>query len=332
MSTRCKAAEWQWSGVRRITTLGEPLLELQPIEGGEIRVAYGGDVANGAVCLARILRASDIQTSIVTALGNSSYSSWLRAKLTREGIRVVEPPSIGDPGIYGIPLDPGRQTTFSYWRIRSAAREFLQSTALHQLQELLGQTDLLLITGITLALCSTASFESLCKWVELHQRECRVIFDCNFRQALWSNDEEARERISTFEKYSSLIATGIEDEKFLWRIADTADIIERVGGLGAEYLVRGGRQGCWVGIDKHWEHVPATSVPVLGTAGAGDAHLAGYLAARITGCDRLAAAHFANAVAAVIVGQLGSAAVDSAIFPPLPAPDERQSTHIKTSQ
>jgi 2-dehydro-3-deoxygluconokinase len=304
--------------VQRITTLGEPLLELQPIHGGEIRVAFGGDVANGAVCLARILRASGIQISIVTALGNSSYSSWLRATLTREGIRVVEPPSIGEPGIYGIPLDPGRQTTFSYWRTRSAAREFLQSTDLHQLQELLGQTDLLLVTGITLALCSTSSFESLCKWVELHQRECRVIFDCNFRKALWSSDEEARGRISAFEKYTSVIATGIEDEKFLWRTAYTADIIERVGGLGAEYLVRGGREGCWVGIDKHWDHVPATPVAVLDTAGAGDAHLAGYLAARIMGCDRLAAAHFANRVAAVIVGQLGSAAVDHAIFPPLP--------------
>lgn len=79
-----------WVRVRQITALGEPLLELQPA-GGEIRLAFGGDVANSLVCLARILGAGGPERSLVSALGDSGYSEWLRERLCREGIRLREP-------------------------------------------------------------------------------------------------------------------------------------------------------------------------------------------------------------------------------------------------
>ncbi len=168
MTSTPRTTACRWTDVRHIAALGEPLLELQPTNDGQIRVAFGGDVANVAVCLRRILGTSQVQVSVVTALGRSSYSDWLRARLTREGIRVSEAPIAGEPGIYGIPLDPARQATFSYWRSQSAARQFLQAAQLQHFQELLGQPDLLLVSGITLALCSTGSFASLCEWIQLH--------------------------------------------------------------------------------------------------------------------------------------------------------------------
>src|SRR6185437_1896964 len=325
MPTTTQTIGCRWTHVRRIAALGEPLLELQPTDDGQIRVAFGGDAANVAVCLARLLGTSKVQISVVTALGQSSYSDWLRARLTREGIRVTEAPIAGEPGIYGIPLDAPRQATdrrgqatFSYWRTQSAARQFLQSAQLQHFQELLGQPDLLLISGIALALCSTASFESLCEWIQLHRHECSVIFDCNYRKALWPSDQHARDRIGTFEKLASVIATGVEDERLLWDAADTTEVIKRVGSMGVEYIVRGGRAGCWAGVGEQWDHVASIPVQAIDTAGAGDAHLAGYVAARVSGCGRAESAEFANTVAAVIVSQHGSAAVEGAAFPALP--------------
>jgi len=308
----------RWSDIRRITALGEPLLELQPVPSGEIRLAFGGDVANSMVCLARILGTSHREITLVTALGNSGYSAWLRSRLTREGIRLGEARIEGEPGIYGLPPDAAPREGFSYWREQSAARQFLRAATFEQLEELLPRPELLLVTGITLALCSTASFEHLCRWVQLHRDECRVVFDCNFRRRLWDSDAQARERVGAFERLVSLIATGAEDEKNLWGAASTAQITARLSGLGAEYLIRGGAEGCWVGSASECRHIPAGPVTVVDTAGAGDAHFAGYLAARVSGCDRSAAATYANKAAAVIVAQRGSAPKESARFPPLP--------------
>lgn len=318
--TEPTAARADWTDTWRIAALGEPLLELQPADDGGVRLAFGGDVANSMICLRRMLGAGTRRISLVTALGGSSYSAWLRQRLTREGLRLREPATEGEPGIYGLPLDPAAGSGFSYWRAQSAARAFLQSADLARFEELLGDTQLLLVTGITLALCSGASFEHLCRWVERHRVDCRVVFDCNFRRRLWDSELQARERIGAFERLASLVATGEEDERTLWGAAGTAQIIERVSRMSAEYLIRGGPQGCWVGVGPECRHVPTEPLTVVAdTAGAGDSHLAGYMAARISGYERADAAAYANAAAAVIVSQRGSVPREDARFPPLPA-------------
>jgi 2-dehydro-3-deoxygluconokinase len=319
MATTPARAGWHWTETRRIAALGEPLLELQPAEDGGVRLAFGGDVANSMICLSRILGAGTQRISLVTALGDSSYSAWLRERLTREGIHVIEPSMEGEPGIYGLPLSPTSRAGFSYWRAQSAARAFLQSADLGRFEELLGDAQLLLVTGITLALCSEASFEHLCRWVDRHRDGCRVVFDCNFRRRLWNTEAEARQRIGTLERLASVIATGAEDEKTLWGVEGTTQIIERVSHLPAEYLIRGGPEGCWVGSGRECQHVPTEPVKIIGdTAGAGDSHLAGYMAARVSGYSRAEAAAYANKAAAVIVSQRGSVPKESARFPLLP--------------
>jgi 2-dehydro-3-deoxygluconokinase len=312
-----EGAEGRWTDVRRITALGEPLLELQPAEAGEIRLAWGGDVANSLACLGRMLAPSDRELSLATALGDSGYSRWLRSQLERAGIRLIEAPIEGEPGIYGLPVD-ARRAEFSYWRGHSAARQFLRTTTFEQLSELLADPQLLLVTGITLALCSEAAFAHLCRWVERHRGRCRVAFDCNFRRRLWDSEAQARARIGAFERLASIIATGVEDEKSLWGIDGTSGIIERLSGFSAEYLIRGGPEGCWAGSGRECRRVPTVPVMVIDAAGAGDAHLAGYLAARIRGAGRTDAAAYANRAAAVIVAQRGSAPRDEARLPALP--------------
>jgi 2-dehydro-3-deoxygluconokinase len=257
--------------------------------------------------------------SLVTALGDSSYSAWLRQRLTRQGLDIIEPAIAGEPGIYGLPLDPTAGPGFSYWRAQSAARAFLQAADPGRFEELLGDAQLLLVTGITLSLCSRATFEHLCQWVDRHRDGCRVVFDCNFRRRLWESEAEARERIGAFERLASVIATGAEDERTLWGAEGLRQIVDRVSRLPAEYLIRGGPEGCWVGSGQEYQHILTEPVTVIGdTAGAGDAHLAGYMAARLSGSDRAAAAAYANKAAAVIVSQRGSVPKEDARFPALP--------------
>jgi 2-dehydro-3-deoxygluconokinase len=318
MATTPARAGWRWTDTQRIAALGEPLLELQPANDGGVRLAFGGDVANSMICVSRILGAGMKSISLVTALGDSSYSAWLRQRLRREHINVIEPSIEGEPGIYGLPLEPDGHPGFSYWRAQSAARAFLQGADFDCFEELIGDAQLLLVTGITLALCSSASFEHLSRWVDRHRDGCCVVFDCNFRRRLWDSEAQARERIGAFERLAAVIATGGEDEKTLWGAANTPQIIERVSRMSAEYLIRGGAEGCWVGAGEEYRHVPTEPVTIVGdTAGAGDSHLAGYVAARISGYGRAEAAAYANKAAAVIVSQRGSVPKEDAKFPAL---------------
>jgi len=320
MVTTPARAGLQWTEIRTIAALGEPLLELQPADDGGARLAVGGDVANSMICLSRMLGAKTKEISLVTALGDSSYSAWLRQWLLRAGIHIIEPSIAGEPGIYGLPLDSAGHPGFSYWRTQSAAHAFLQSADVDRFEDLLGETQLLLVTGITLALCSNGSFEHLCLWADRHRADCSVVFDCNFRRRLWDSDAQARERIGTFERLASVLATGGDDEKALWGAANPAQIIERVSKMSAEYLIRDGSEGCWVGSGGECRHVPTEPVAIVGdTAGAGDSHLAGYMAARMLGYGRADAAVYANEAAAVIVSQRGSLPKEGTRFPPLPA-------------
>jgi 2-dehydro-3-deoxygluconokinase len=310
----------RWSEIRHVVAFGEPLLELQPAQPGQIRLSVGGDVANSLLCLARILQSTSVQLSIATALGSSAYSAWLRKRLKRDGVEIVGPSVPGEPGIYGIPPDHTQPMPFSYWRADSAAHQFIQTCGLQELDAFLTGADLLLVTGITLALCSPESFDSLISWLDLRSNSCPVVFDVNYRAALWTSKELAQARIRDLEKRASVIATSVEDEQKLWHTHGLGGTIERFGDCSAECVIRAGSEGCWVKTQGAWKHVPTTSVVVVDPVGAGDAHLAGYVGARINGCPVWEAAAFANRVASAIVSQRGSAPKRDTAFPALPCP------------
>ncbi len=79
--------------------------------------------------------------------------------------------------------------------------------------------------------------------------------------------------------------------------------------LGARrVLLKLGEQGCLLSDEDDREVIPAFYVDVADTTGAGDAFVAGYLAALRRGLSAPDAARFANAVAALSVQQSGSVA------------------------
>jgi 2-dehydro-3-deoxygluconokinase len=311
--------EEKWKHAHHIVALGEPLIELQPDGMDGFGVSIGGDVANVMLCLSRILDITKFDLALVTSLGTSLYSEWLRHRLSTAGLRLAEAIIPGEPGIYGISPDPLRQPASSYWRERSSARVLFSAITGPQLIDLVPQVDILIVTGVTLALCSADSYERLCRWIERCKPKCRVIFDTNFRPAMWPQADEARRRSRRMELLASVVATSAEDEKLLWNAQDIASALERSRCSGREVVLRAGRDGCWIGGSDNWEHIPACPSPTVSAVGAGDGHLAGYIAARLSGRSRLSAARYANRVASVIICQPGSAPDPRTVMPELDA-------------
>ncbi len=81
----------------------------------------------------------------------------------------------------------------------------------------------------------------------------------------------------------------------------------RKAGATGVVGVKLGARGCYVDHDGRSAYIPARRVrTVVDATGAGDAFVAGFLAATIRGADPFGAARFGNAVAASCVTAIGA--------------------------
>jgi sugar/nucleoside kinase (ribokinase family) len=87
---------------------------------------------------------------------------------------------------------------------------------------------------------------------------------------------------------------------------DIARFLQQAGASGV-VGVKMGAKGCFIASGDAASYVPALRVKkVVDATGAGDAFVAGFLAATLRGCDPFAAARTANAVAASCVTAVGA--------------------------
>jgi 2-dehydro-3-deoxygluconokinase len=292
----------------RITCIGEVMVELHLTDR---RVRFGGDTANVAVYLSRSL-GPRCEITYVTGLGSTPASAWLRRRLADEAVSVwpTLPTSDREPGVYAIDCAPDGERSFSYWREESAARHFFQSWPREQMDLVLSTADLVVVSGITAALMAPQRAASLIH----HLRACReagarIAFDTNYRPRLWPGPEVAGERLRALGESADIVLTTLEDEASLWGMGAADQIIRHWQDLGVpEIVVRDGARGCVAADRSGVQHVASSPVAAKDTTAAGDAHSAGYLARRLLGESREAAAAYANALAAHIVRHPGAIA------------------------
>ena len=299
--------------VRRVACIGECMIELSDWDpaAGTARVGFAGDVLNTAVYLARLLRDRDVDICFVSNVGTDGFSNRMVAQWEEEGIdcRLVGRRADRLPGVYAIETDRAGERFFRYWRSESAARTLFAGPGpgpgpgpeLHELAAF----DAIYLSGVTLAVLSPAVREELVESAkELRARGGVVAFDGNYRPVLWPDVATAREALDRMWAHSTIALPSADDEA---AVNPGCDPGSRIAALGAtEIAVKRGSAGplLWPGVDDENGYAATTSV--IDTTGAGDGFNAGYIAARLTGRDRAAAAAAGHALARVIVGHRGA--------------------------
>lgn len=292
----------------RVASLGECMIELSDLGAADGRVAMGvaGDTLNSAIYLARCCKGAPIEVDYLTALGVDQLSQRIIEAIEAESVGTSSIARLADklPGIYAIELDDEGERSFRYWRSQSAARVMLDEGGIELTT--LQTYDVLCLSAITLAILSDQARSKLMD-VCAHMKATGkvVVFDSNYRPALWRDVQEARDVISAMWAVTSVGLPSRDDEASLWPGETPEQLFARLN-LG-EIAMKDGAGGPWLWAGQS---LPKGSYPaaleVVDTTSAGDAFNAGYLAGRLRGLAPHDAAQAGHALASAVIGQKGA--------------------------
>ncbi|QFG37338.1 2-keto-3-deoxygluconate kinase [Paracoccus pantotrophus] len=293
---------------KRILSVGECMVEMSHAGDGLWRQGFAGDTLNTAWYL-RALLPEDWAVDYFTVLGTDPLSEAMVRFMRDAGIGTGCIPRHPDrvAGLYMISLKDGERS-FTYWRDRSAARTLADDTT--QLQAAVEGADLLYVSGITMAILNDDGRTTLLDRMAKSRAEgTRVAFDPNLRPKLWKDAASMCRVIEEAAARADIVLPSHDDEAAHFGDASLGETARRYAALGAgEVLVKNGGGAMALSLAGAAPVIlPAPGmVTPLDTTGAGDSFNAGYLAARLTGCDPHQAMLRGHALAARVVRHFGA--------------------------
>jgi len=291
----------------RIACIGECMIELSQLDlaARAARAGFAGDTANTAIYLARLGQ----QVSYVTNLGQDGLSDQIIAGLAAEGIdcSLIGRHPTRLPGLYAIETDPFGERSFRYWRDGSAARTLFDGVGATWGD--LDAFDVIYLSGITLAILPEAARAALTRKLgALRTTGTQIVFDSNYRPRLWQDAPTARAACDALWAVTSIGLPSLDDEIMLAGHTTAAEVLTRIVALGVpEVVLKRGAAGpvLWRDGPVSLPDMPAPT-HVVDTSGAGDSFNAGYLAARLSGADPVAAAQAGHAIALRVIAVHGA--------------------------
>lgn len=260
--------------------LGEAMAMVTPRNGGslaaceELDLSVGGAEANVALGLAAL----GISTAWASRIGDDAFGERIRRTLHHGGVDTscLERDARRPTGLYAKDPSARDSARMLYYRSGSAA-SVMDPDFLHaeQLRSMLSSARLIHTSGITAAL-SPGCAAMVRDLVVRRPGRALVSFDVNWRPALWGDHgpyELARladcADVVLVGRDEAEAAFGVDDEQELRDLLPTpSTLVIKDASAGAVALEADGTR----------TQVPALTVEVVESVGAGDAFAAGYLA------------------------------------------------------
>lgn len=292
----------------RVITAGETmLLGLTPRPGllrhaHALELKVGGAESNVAIALSRL----GIPSDWVSLLGDDEAGQLVLDRIRGEGVdtsrvRRVE----GYPtGLY-LRDHVGKKVRVHYYRAGSAASRMAPGAFDPGYLE---GADFLHLTGITPALSESCA--DFVRWAarEARPRGVRVSFDVNYRSKLWP-PKAARSFVDGILPEVNLLFVGDDEALALWGAGGEGFARELAeahpSGDAFEVVLKMGDRGSSALVGGRFAEEPGFKVPEIDPIGAGDAHVAGYLAGCLWDLDVRGRLRLANAMGAYSVMTLG---------------------------
>ncbi len=260
--------------IPRVLCLGE-VLEDCIIQNNQRHCYLGGAPANVAAGLVKL----GTPAGFIGAIGCDLVGDGIMAQLAGLGLNVQ--------GVQRIENLPTRQVLvqhqangerqfvgFAPATISTFADEMLQATALPT--DLLGAAEFLVLGTLGFAAAETG--KALYRALDLAQEfDLKILMDVNWRPIFWKNPEQAKPRILELLPQAHLIKLAAEEADWLFQTRNPQAIKQKLGENLALVVVTDGERGCQYATADVYDSLPAFSVKVADTTGAGDGFVAGLL-------------------------------------------------------
>ncbi|NJM69284.1 MAG: carbohydrate kinase [Scytonema sp. RU_4_4] len=129
----------------------------------------------------------------------------------------------------------------------------------------------------TLELAYPESGQAVHRALELAELyDVKILLDVNWRPVFWTNPDIAPQKIQELFKHIDFIKLSKEEAEWLFDTADPGAITYRVDSVEG-VLVTDGEHGCAYCLGENEDKIPAFSIPVVDTTGAGDSFVAGFI-------------------------------------------------------
>ena len=291
-----------------LTTLGEMLLRFSVPSGKRLETASQLDVypAGAEANVASVLARLEWRSCWFGALADNPLGRLAANALRSAG---VDPGGInwkpnGRLGTYYVEFgEPPRGIQVTYDRAGSCAAQ-LQRDEIDW--DLLFNTRLLHLTGITPAL-SPSCFEITTEALRgARERNIPVSFDVNYRQKLWSEAEAAQKLLPLIQGVELLFCGQADAARLFHCTGSMQEIAQGVLDISSarHVVVTFGDQGALLWTGKAWQHEPARSARILDRLGAGDALAAGVIHGWLDN-DLSSGLRYGVTLAALALGQSG---------------------------
>lgn len=291
-----------------VTSLGEMLLRLSVPAGERLEAARqldmypAGAEANVMSLLARLER----KTQWAGALPTNSLGRLAANALRTAG---VDTSSIiwnasGRMGTYYVEFSaPPRGIQVTYDRAHSCMTE-LKPSEINW--DMLLDTRLIHLTGITPALSSSCHeiIEEALK--QAQRRGVPVSFDVNYRQKLWDEAEARKTLLPMLQNIELLFCSANDATRIYGCKGSPQEIAQGMLNIShAKYVaITIGEQGALLWNGKEWLHEPSRATQILDRLGAGDALAAGAIHGWLDG-DLAAGLRYGTTLAALALSQYG---------------------------
>ncbi len=258
---------------KKIWVLGDAVIDLLPAQNNHLRQCPGGAPANVAVGVSRL----GGHSAFIGCVGEDPFGTFLQQTLRDEGVdtRCMYQASGQRTSTVLVSLDPQGERHFTFM-VRPSADLFLSAEHLPAFS-----------AGEGLHLCSIALSAEPSRSTAIQAMDAIkqaggwISFDPNVRTDLWPDAHLLAATLDTAFQQADIIKLS-EDE--LNDLSDQGTLKEKIQQFAARYqpsllLVTQGSHGVSVWQQGHLQHFAAPQVEVVDTTGAGDAFVAGLLAA-----------------------------------------------------
>jgi 2-dehydro-3-deoxygluconokinase len=281
-----------------VLTVGETMALLDPTTEGpissgmEFSLRLAGAESNFAIALRRL----GVSVTWVSRLGADALGDVLFHGLENEGLDLSYVRRDDAPtGLFFKWRSEGRSRVL-YYRKGSAASHLELADVPDDALE--GAT-LVHLTGITMALSESARSTVVEVARRARMRGIPVIFDPNYRSALWSGPEEAAKAHEEVLGFVDWYLCGLEEGNLLWGTSHETALFDALGNNGLRAAVRVGRKGALVHDGATVTAVaPDHLEQVHDEVGAGDAFAAGFAYGLLNEWQPTDCAHAGNTIAA----------------------------------